>query len=243
MENLLKEIQSLSKRFEEDRRDRNEGLKKVQDIADTMRKDLEAGYIEWGKKWNEIEKRDEERNAKQDRMEERFCKPGKKNQKKHNHHSWEKMARRKYKESNPGLDKGKTRARCVDNKMLEDKRTGKGEFKDAYEEHKKGRAIRGMILAIRKNFEILEVNPRLESNKVLIKNIKMKRKKWRIIYTYINREKEEDWKIIGEEGRNNEDGNIMILGDMNARTGMKGGEDEEESRNSKDKMINAEGEN
>ncbi|KAJ8671294.1 hypothetical protein QAD02_002553 [Eretmocerus hayati] len=74
MENLLKEIQNLSKRYEEDRKDMNEGLEMVQDIADTMRKDLKAINVEWGDKWNEIEKRDEERNAKQDRMGERLCK-------------------------------------------------------------------------------------------------------------------------------------------------------------------------
>ncbi|KAJ8684717.1 hypothetical protein QAD02_020510 [Eretmocerus hayati] len=69
----------------------------------------------------------------------------------------------------------------------------------------------------------------------------MGRKEWKIIYTYMKKERERNWEIMEEEGQDLRDRNLMILGDINARTGMKGGDDEEGGRNSKDKVINSEG--
>ncbi|KAJ8681885.1 hypothetical protein QAD02_017677 [Eretmocerus hayati] len=115
------------------------------------------------------------------------------------------------------------------------------DFKDAIREHKKGRAIGGMILAIRKNIEVIEEESRQTGREIVMKNIKMGRKKWKIIYTYMNKERDRNWEIMEEEGQDLRDKNLMILGDMNARTGIKGGDEEEGGRNSKDKVINAEG--
>ncbi|KAJ8670940.1 hypothetical protein QAD02_002199 [Eretmocerus hayati] len=72
MESLMKEIQNLTRKFEEESKERNECFNKVKDIADTMKKDLEIRTGEWDEKWNELEKREEERDAKQDRVEERL---------------------------------------------------------------------------------------------------------------------------------------------------------------------------
>ncbi|KAJ8672386.1 hypothetical protein QAD02_003645 [Eretmocerus hayati] len=74
MKSLMKEIQNLTREFEEESKEREECFNKVKDIADTMKKDLEIRTGEWDEKWNELEKREEERDAKQDRVEERLSK-------------------------------------------------------------------------------------------------------------------------------------------------------------------------
>ncbi|KAJ8684716.1 hypothetical protein QAD02_020509 [Eretmocerus hayati] len=67
MGSLMKEIQNLIRKFEEESKERKECSNKVEDIADTMKKDLEIRAGEWDKKWNELGKGEKERDAKQDR--------------------------------------------------------------------------------------------------------------------------------------------------------------------------------
>ncbi|KAJ8685250.1 hypothetical protein QAD02_021043 [Eretmocerus hayati] len=63
-----------------------------------------------------------------------------------------------------------------------------------------------------------------------------------VIGTYMNRKKDKNWKRIAEETEKNKGQKIILLGDLNARTGTKGGDaSKQERRKSRDKEVNKEG--
>lgn len=92
------------------------------------------------------------------------------------------------------------------------------------------------------------------TEEVIAVEVKRKEKTYRIIVTYMNEKKEENWKEIKKLLEDNER-TITIIGDFNARIGEEEGWLEEEetfnlrseiekegNRRSKDKIINKEGE-
>ncbi|KAJ8677254.1 hypothetical protein QAD02_013041 [Eretmocerus hayati] len=56
MESLMEEIQNLNREFEEESKERKKCFEEVEDIADTLKKDLEVRTGEWDEKWNELKK-------------------------------------------------------------------------------------------------------------------------------------------------------------------------------------------
>ena len=110
--------------------------------------------------------------------------------------------------------------------------------------NKKGRAKGGIIMAIRK--EIREVEIKEISKRVMQAKIEYNGHRWRIVTIY-SQNVEEVLEEIMEEIPEKEEELLIIGGDDNARTGNEGGPigtgklKEEETRKSKDKMINREG--
>ncbi|KAJ8685346.1 hypothetical protein QAD02_021139 [Eretmocerus hayati] len=100
------------------------------------------------------------------------------------------------------------------------------DFKDAVREPKNGRAMGGMILAIRKYIEVIEEESRQTGGEIVMKDIRIGREEWKIIYTYMNEDRERNWGMMEEEGQDPRDRNSMILGDMEARIGVEGGDEE-----------------
>ncbi|KAJ8678195.1 hypothetical protein QAD02_013982 [Eretmocerus hayati] len=69
--------------------------------------------------------------------------------------------------------------------------------------------------------------------------MKINNEKWVVIGTYMYKEKDKNWKRIEEECEKHREEEIVIIGDLNARTGTRGGDlSAEEDRNSKDREIN-----
>ncbi|XP_070170412.1 golgin subfamily A member 6-like protein 22 [Polyergus mexicanus] len=120
----------------------------------------------------------------------------------------------------------------------------------ASRKNKKGRAMGGMIMGIRREreMEIGEIETMEEG--MMTGTLKIGGEEWRIVGVYVNEDLER--KIEGlkkwMEEREEEGRRIIIGGDFNARTGEMGGrvnlgEEEEigKNRNSKDKKSNREG--
>lgn len=118
----------------------------------------------------------------------------------------------------------------------------------AKNKNKKGRLCGGMMMGIRKGMEIEEEKEEEREEGRMKCTLKMGQEKWRIIGLYVNGDMGKklegirDWMEEGEEGVR-----TIIGGDFNARTGEKGGWGQaeergevEESRKSKNKMINGE---
>lgn len=111
--------------------------------------------------------------------------------------------------------------------------------------NKEGRAIGGILLGVKKNIEIIEVEEEEEEGKVTCK-IKVGEEKWRIIGIYVNRDLEKKWEGGKKWMEEEEEGvKTIIGGDFNARTeegGWRGEEEIEEieggERRSKDKKVN-----
>ncbi|KAJ8678142.1 hypothetical protein QAD02_013929 [Eretmocerus hayati] len=100
---------------------------------------------------------------------------------------------------------------------------------DGDKEHKKGRCSGSMILAYRMKYQ------------TVAKSLRVDQKIWILIGTYVNENKEENLKIWEQlTGEYKKYDILMIGGDMNARTGDKGG-GIERKRHARDKITNREG--
>ncbi|KAJ8678670.1 hypothetical protein QAD02_014457 [Eretmocerus hayati] len=110
---------------------------------------------------------------------------------------------------------------------------------EAKRQNKKGRASGSMLLATKK-----ELKAKIErlNEETLSCKVNTRKEKWSIILTYMNKAKEDNWRCIEDQVEDQAGRNILILGDMNARTGEEGGSDiPGKRRNSKDTVKNTEG--
>ena len=112
----------------------------------------------------------------------------------------------------------------------------------ATREKKKGRAIGGIITGIRK--EIKEEESAINSKNVMERKVIINEETWRIFTVYCKGN--EDIKSLNKLIEETEEGNLLVGGDFNARTGREGGiidisKKDRYTRKSKDKMINREG--
>jgi len=117
---------------------------------------------------------------------------------------------------------------------------------------KKGRAIGGMLMGIRK--VILEKGKGIgiEREGMMVGRIRQKKESWRVVGVYVGEGLEKTLKGLEKWMEEKEEGVLTIVGgDFNARTGNEGGGvevieesgrvKEEKSRRSKDEKINGEG--
>lgn len=115
----------------------------------------------------------------------------------------------------------------------------------ARRKNRKGRAIEGLMVRIRKEIEIENLNQGEEKEGIMGKVMKLGEEKWRLIGVYVREDIEGRMEFL-RRWMEEQDGEMKtIIGrDFNARTGEKGGgvrgDGEEEERKSKDKRINKE---
>lgn len=93
---------------------------------------------------------------------------------------------------------------------------------EARKENIKGRAKGGILLGIRKGLAEAQKTIK-ETEEVLAIEVVIKRVKTRIIITYMNENKERNWKDIKEVIEEDERIGTIIGGDFNARIGEEGG--------------------
>lgn len=114
----------------------------------------------------------------------------------------------------------------------------------AKRENRKGRAKGGIITGVSKRLKSLEYKE--WNDNIVERRIRHREKEWRLLTVYSQNVKE-ILDTISEGMEENEEEILIIGGDWNARTGKEGGwinettEKEEETRKSKDKVINGEG--
>lgn len=115
--------------------------------------------------------------------------------------------------------------------------------------NKKGRAMGGIIVGIRRGMEVEKEKEDREVKGIMSIKIQVKGNWWRVIGVYVNNDLDKKLEKLREwmEEREEEVG-IVIGGDFKARTGREGGEagegmggGENGERNSKDRKINSEG--
>ncbi|KAL6421075.1 hypothetical protein ACFW04_013599 [Cataglyphis niger] len=113
--------------------------------------------------------------------------------------------------------------------------------------NKKGRAMGGMLVGIRKELKVEEVKVK-KRNGLMEVALKVEGRKWNVIGVYVREDLEKKLKELNEWIERKEENGYMLIGeDFNARTGEKGGvvskgyeEEEGVGRRSKDKRINKE---
>ncbi|XP_077255453.1 uncharacterized protein LOC143893678 [Temnothorax americanus] len=120
----------------------------------------------------------------------------------------------------------------------------------AKKKNKKGRAIGGMIMGIRKGLKEKGTTIEVDREGWIAGKVRTGGENWSIIGVYAKKEgMEEKIQELGDRMEKKEEGRYMIIGgDFNARTGQEGGRIEEEEggglgegRRSKDKKVDREG--
>ncbi|XP_024868251.1 trichohyalin-like [Temnothorax curvispinosus] len=120
----------------------------------------------------------------------------------------------------------------------------------AKKKNKKGRAIGGMIMGIRKGLKEKGTAIEVDREGWIAGKVKTDDENWSIIGVYAKKEgMEESVQELGDRMEKKEEGRYTIIGgDFNARTGQEGGRIEEEEggglgegRRSKDKKVDREG--
>ncbi|KAJ8685725.1 hypothetical protein QAD02_021518 [Eretmocerus hayati] len=91
---------------------------------------------------------------------------------------------------------------------------------EASRHNKKGRASGGLLLATEKP---LEAKTTRLDGETLNCEVSVKKERWKMILTYMNEEKGDNWRQIEEQVEEQAGTNLLILGDINARTGREGG--------------------
>lgn len=117
---------------------------------------------------------------------------------------------------------------------------------------KRGRAIGGLVMGIRKEVKEQEEGIISDREGMIEGKVKVGNEKWRIIGVYVNKNMEESLNNMEQWMEENREGYKMLIGgDFNARTGSEGGAVVKEElyssgtrkgRMSKDKVKNKEGE-
>ena len=120
----------------------------------------------------------------------------------------------------------------------------------AEKKSKKGRAIGGMIMGIRKGLKEKGTEMEIDKEGMIVGKVRIGGDNWKIIGVYAKKEgMEETVQELGYFMEEKEEGRFTIIGgDFNARTGQEGGRVEEEGRGlregerkSKDKKMDREG--
>ncbi|KAJ8670880.1 hypothetical protein QAD02_002139 [Eretmocerus hayati] len=110
---------------------------------------------------------------------------------------------------------------------------------EASREKRKGRVSGGILLATKKN---LRSEIEILCQEVIKSESHIGKEEWKIILAYMNKEKDNNWRKMRTEAEEMREGNLLLLGDMNARTGREGGDVIGGSnRNLRDSTVNAEG--
>lgn len=76
----------------------------------------------------------------------------------------------------------------------------KWEVQLAKRKNRKGRAMEGMVMGVRRRIETVKED-RVEVNGMMTKMIRLEGEVWRIIEVYVNGDLEEKWEILREGGR------------------------------------------
>ena len=94
----------------------------------------------------------------------------------------------------------------------------------AKRENKKGRAIGGMLMGVKKEIEARDEEVG-EREGIMMRMVKMGGEWWRVVGVYVNKDLQKKLEEIGEWVEGREEGvRVVIGGDFNARTGREGGE-------------------
>lgn len=88
--------------------------------------------------------------------------------------------------------------------------------------NRKGRAMGGMMMRVRRGIETIKED-RVEVSGMMTKMIRLEGEIWRIIGVYVNGDLKEKWEIVREwaEG-GSEEVRTIVGGDFNVRTGTLG---------------------
>ncbi|KAJ8673694.1 hypothetical protein QAD02_004956 [Eretmocerus hayati] len=111
-------------------------------------------------------------------------------------------------------------------------------FGDGSKEHKKGRCSGELILPYKIRYH--DRRTTLITRETIANSLKIDQNIWILIFTYMNKMKEENFEIWEQLTEEYKEHNIIIGRDMNARTSDRGGS-LELKRHSEDKTINREG--
>lgn len=144
---------------------------------------------------------------------------------------------------------GMTETWIEENRWEKTKKKLPGEYKwkatFATKEKKKGRAKGGIITGIRNNIEEEEAGSCDQEKNIQERCIKLSNEKWRIFTVYSNNEIEKIQNFLAEEVDPLKEYNLVLGGDMNARTAEEGDwtttEENDSKRQSKDRILNKEG--
>lgn len=116
--------------------------------------------------------------------------------------------------------------------------------------NRKGRAMGGIILGIRKDIALEIKQAEWKEEGIVTGKVVVGKEKWRIVGVYVREDREKKLEELRKwlEGEEGEEITAIIGGDFNAKTGemggrivMEEGEEDDKNRNCKDKKVNKEG--